>query len=287
MKDVTELAINKKNLLIRTLSGLILGPAVVFSFFSLPTSIGLVTSIILITALEYFEMTLKNFKYEFKVFLSIMMALTSAVYGFSLRAYYSGLVIFDPITIYLISIILVSGFSLIYLKNTNKYKIVIESYTFGLILISLFLSYFYHIILNYGATTGILVLTTVWIYDAGAYFVGLNIGKHKLSPNYSPKKSIEGLIGGIVLTYLYIIFYEYIRSQFNLNIINQFQAIFFAILVGIVDTIGDLTESSFKRTFNLKDSGETLPGHGGMYDRIDGLLYLTPSFYFLMKIFGI
>ncbi|WP_159429491.1 phosphatidate cytidylyltransferase [Marinitoga hydrogenitolerans] len=281
------MAINKKNLLIRTLSGLILGPAVVFSFFSLPTSIGLVTSIILITALEYFEMTLKNFKYEFKVFLSIMMALTSAVYGFSLRAYYSGLVIFDPITIYLISIILVSGFSLIYLKNTNKYKIVIESYTFGLILISLFLSYFYHIILNYGATTGILVLTTVWIYDAGAYFVGLNIGKHKLSPNYSPKKSIEGLIGGIVLTYLYIIFYEYIRSQFNLNIINQFQAIFFAILVGIVDTIGDLTESSFKRTFNLKDSGETLPGHGGMYDRIDGLLYLTPSFYFLMKIFGI
>ncbi|WP_240739132.1 hypothetical protein [Marinitoga lauensis] len=112
------MAINKKNLLIRTLSGIILGPAVVFSFFTLPTTIGLVTSIILITALEYFEMTLKDFKYEYKVFLSIMLALTSAVYGFSLRAYYSGLTVFDPITVYVISIILVAGFSLIYLKNT-------------------------------------------------------------------------------------------------------------------------------------------------------------------------
>ena len=232
-------------------------------------------------------MTLKEFKYEYKVFLSIMIALTSAVYGFALRAYYSGLSIFDPITVYIISIIIVSGYSLIYLKNTNLYKKAIESYVFGLIAISLFLSYFYHIVINYGATTAILILTTVWIYDAGAYFVGLNLGKHKLSPHYSPKKSIEGLIGGIILTFFYIILYEYIRSYFGLNIISIFQAIFFAILVGIIDTIGDLTESSFKRFFNLKDSGNTLPGHGGMYDRIDGLLYLTPAFYFLMKIFGI
>ncbi|WP_240739205.1 phosphatidate cytidylyltransferase [Marinitoga lauensis] len=178
-------------------------------------------------------------------------------------------------------------FQLNLFKKYHNYKISIESYIFGLISISLFLSYFYHIVLNYGATTSVLVLTSVWIYDAGAYFVGLNIGKHKLSPNYSPKKSIEGLIGGIILTYLYIIIFEYIRKSFNLNLINPFQAIFFAILVGLIDTIGDLTESSLKRTYNLKDSGETLPGHGGMYDRIDGLLYLTPSFYFLMKIFGI
>ncbi|WP_047268764.1 phosphatidate cytidylyltransferase [Marinitoga sp. 1197] len=281
------MAVNKKNLFIRTLSGIILGPAVVFSFFSLPTTIGLATSIILITSLEYFEMTLKEFKYEYKVFLSIIVALTSAVYGFALRAYYSGLFIFDPITIYIITIIAISGLSLIYLKDTKKYKIAIENFVFALITISLFLSYFYHINLNYGSTTSILILTSVWIYDAGAFFVGLNFGKHKLSPNYSPKKSIEGLIGGIILTYLYIILYEYIRSYFNLNLINPIQAIFFALLVGIVDTIGDLTESSYKRTYNLKDSGETLPGHGGMYDRIDGLLYLTPAFYFLMKIFGI
>ncbi|KAF2955050.1 phosphatidate cytidylyltransferase [Marinitoga sp. 38H-ov] len=279
--------INKKNLLLRTLSGFVLGPAVVFSFFAFPTSIGLVTSIILITSIEYFEMTLKEYEYKYKVFLSIFTALTSAIYGFSLRAFYSGLSIFDPITVYIISIILVSGISLIYLKDTHKYKIAIESYIFALIAISLFLSYFYHIILNYGATSGILVLTTVWVYDAGAYFVGLNIGKHKLSPNYSPKKSVEGLIGGIIFTYLYIILYEYIRSIFQLNIINPIQAVFFAILVGVIDTIGDLTESSLKRTFNLKDSGETLPGHGGMYDRIDGLLYLAPAFYFLMKILGI
>ncbi|KLO25046.1 phosphatidate cytidylyltransferase [Marinitoga sp. 1155] len=271
----------------RTLSGIILGPAVVFSFFSLPTTIGLATSIILITSLEYFEMTLKEFKYEYKVFLSIIVALTSAVYGFALRAYYSGLFIFDPITIYIITIIAISGLSLIYLKDTKKYKIAIENFVFALISISLFLSYFYHINLNYGATTSILILTSVWIYDAGAFFVGLNFGKHKLSPNYSPKKSIEGLIGGIILTYLYIILYEYIRSYFNLNLIGPIQAIFFALLVGIIDTIGDLTESSYKRSYNLKDSGETLPGHGGMYDRIDGLLYLTPAFYFLMKIFGI
>lgn len=279
--------INKKNLLLRTLSGFILGPAVVFSFFSLPTSIGLVTSIILITAIEYFEMTLKEYDDRYKLFLSIITALTSAIYGFSLRAFYSGLSIFDPITVYVISIIFISGVSLVYLKDTHKYKKVIESYVYALIVISLFLSYFYHIILNNGATTGILVLTSVWIYDAGAYFVGLNIGKHKLSPNYSPKKSVEGLIGGIVFTYIYIILYEYVRSIFQLNIINPIQAIFFAILVGLVDTIGDLTESSLKRTYNLKDSGETLPGHGGMYDRIDGLLYLAPAFYFLMKILGI
>lgn len=279
--------INKKNLLIRTLSGIILGPAVVFSFFSIPTTIGLVTSIVLITSLEFFDMTLKEYKYEFRVFLSISISVTSSIYGFALRAFYSGLSIFAPITVYIISIILIAGFSLLYLKNTSKYKIAIESYVYALIAISLFLSYFYHIVLNYGATTAVLVLTSVWVYDAGAFFVGLNFGKHKLSPHYSPKKSIEGLIGGMIFTYFYILLYEYVRSIYNLNLINPIQAVFFAILIGLTDTIGDLTESSFKRTYNLKDSGEILPGHGGMYDRIDGLLYLTPSFYFLLKIFGI
>ncbi|AEX84532.1 CDP-diglyceride synthetase [Marinitoga piezophila KA3] len=284
MREVAILAVNKKNLFIRTLSGFILGPVVVFSVFTFPTTIGLVTTIVLLTAMEYFEMTLDNIDHKIKIFLSLMAAFTSAVYGFTLRTYYAGLIFFDPITIYVMSIVIVALISLFILKDNIKYKNVITSYTYALMAISLFLSYFYHIILNYGFTTGLLALTSVWVYDIGAYFVGLNIGKHKLAPVYSPKKSIEGFIGGIIFTYVYIIIFEYIREIFDLNMIDPLRAIIFAIAIGIVDTVGDLTESALKRTYNLKDSGEILPGHGGMYDRIDGVLYLAPTFYFLMKI---
>lgn len=118
------------------------------------------------------------------------------------------------------------------------------------------------------------ILSIIWINDSFAFFVGKNIGKRKLFPSVSPNKTVEGFLGGmffsiaasIVISNLYLHF-----SVFNWIVI--------ALIVSIFGTIGDLVVSKFKRQANLKDSGTLMPGHGGILDRLDSLLFASPFVY--------
>ncbi|MCP5455102.1 MAG: phosphatidate cytidylyltransferase [Thermotogae bacterium] len=281
------MAVNKKNLVIRVLSGVILGPAVVFSFSIYPTLLGLVTSIVLLSAFEFIEFSNRDFKNVIlKLFITLTIGVSTLVYGFALQAENQGILPFDAETIFFIGFAVIMGSIILNVKDISIAKELASSSAVSLLYIAFFLSFFYKFNLQYGPSMSILCLTSVWMYDASAYFFGMNFGKHKLSPVFSPKKSWEGFYGGILGTFVYIIVFEFIRNYMGYNnTINIIYAVIFAVCVGIFDTIGDITESVFKRYYGVKDSGEILPGHGGMLDRIDGLLVVAPIWYFLLRVF--
>jgi phosphatidate cytidylyltransferase len=115
------------------------------------------------------------------------------------------------------------------------------------------------------------VFIIIWLNDAGAYFVGKAIGKHKISPKVSPGKSWEGWIGGIIIGALSTLIISAYLS--DLRIMDW---LIIAIIVGVMGLIGDLVESSWKRKLGIKDSGTLMPGHGGFLDRLDSFIYSIP-----------
>lgn len=130
---------------------------------------------------------------------------------------------------------------------------------------------------NPNIIVGIFIL--VWINDSFAYLIGKNFGKKKLLEKVSPKKTMEGFLGGGVATLIssYFIFY------FN-GIFEIWMWIVLALLVSILGTIGDLIQSKFKREAGVKDSGVIMPGHGGIYDRLDSIIYISPFIYSFLEI---
>ena len=119
----------------------------------------------------------------------------------------------------------------------------------------------------------------IWAYDTGAYLVGILIGSSPLFRRISPKKTWEGLIGGALIAgliawLLSIIFKEY--TIFEWQIIS--------LIIVLMGTFGDLTESLFKRSIDVKESGHVLPGHGGMLDRFDGVLFAAPVVFMYLKL---
>jgi len=125
------------------------------------------------------------------------------------------------------------------------------------------------------------VFATIWVNDTGAYLVGVSIGKHRLFERISPKKSWEGFIGGALAALLS----GYVFSLFipQISLINWF---IFSEIIVIFGTFGDLIESLMKRTVKVKDSGDVIPGHGGLLDRFDSMLLAAPVvFIYLSFIF--
>jgi phosphatidate cytidylyltransferase len=126
----------------------------------------------------------------------------------------------------------------------------------------------------------IALFALIWIYDSGAYLVGVSIGKHRLFERISPKKSWEGAIGGTLIA----ITASYFISGF-IPEIKLIHWIAISILTVVSSTFGDLTESMFKRYFGIKDSGNILPGHGGVLDRFDSLFFAAPVVVMYLKLF--
>ncbi len=126
----------------------------------------------------------------------------------------------------------------------------------------------------------------VWTNDTFAFIVGKSIGKNKLYEKISPKKTIEGFIGGIFFAILagYLISKYYIKAspQYSERSIMIWCSI--AVIVGIVGTIGDLIESKFKRIAGVKDSGKIMPGHGGILDRLDSVIFVAPIIFLFYQI---
>lgn len=115
--------------------------------------------------------------------------------------------------------------------------------------------------------------------DSGAYIVGVNIGKRPLAKTISPKKSIEGFIGGVIASIGVAYLFSYYSTDFT-----AIQMMILGAIISIVGTIGDLVESRLKRSLNVKDSSNLLPGHGGFLDRFDSLIFST-AFVYLVVIF--
>lgn len=136
------------------------------------------------------------------------------------------------------------------------------------------------------------LLFCAWFGDSGAYFVGTFLGKHKLCPNISPKKTLEGFIGGVLTVGIVVAIQCVVYNELLLRIfevpdgykMNYFVLVPVGMLASIAGVLGDLTASVIKRQYDVKDFGNLMPGHGGVLDRFDSVLFVAP---FLFAVFSV
>ncbi|MEF9984219.1 MAG: phosphatidate cytidylyltransferase [Oscillospiraceae bacterium] len=139
----------------------------------------------------------------------------------------------------------------------------------------------YYVLMTLGAS---------WITDTGAYLVGVNLGKHKFAPEISPKKTVEGAIGGVIICVISLLVLSFLYEKFsyivNLPIkINYISVLIAAPIMSGLSMLGDLTASAIKRQYGIKDFGNIMPGHGGVIDRFDSVLMVVPAMYIASKLF--
>lgn len=128
----------------------------------------------------------------------------------------------------------------------------------------------------HGGYLYLLIFLSAWITDTGAYFTGVFFGKHKLIPDVSPKKTVEGAIGGIFFCVLTFVVFGVIVAQISDLTPHYFRLALVGAVVSVVSMIGDLIASLIKRKYGVKDYGKIFPGHGGVMDRFDSVLATAP-----------
>ena len=270
------------NFIVRTITGILFVAVVVCSFLR-PQAMVLLFA--LITGLTIWEFTgLVNDRE--KVTVNRLISTVAGVYFFFAVAGFSSdltpSAVFIP---YLVSIIYLMVAEL-YLKNEDPihdwaYTMMAQLYI--ALPFSLLNTLAFHStpqgFVTYDAVLPLSVFVFLWMNDTGAYLCGSLLGKHKLFPRISPGKSWEGSIGGGILVILVAVLVWYLTDQNQLNQLGL-TAVEWAglgLTVVVFGTWGDLVESLFKRTLGIKDSGNILPGHGGMLDRFDSSLLAIPA----------
>lgn len=129
---------------------------------------------------------------------------------------------------------------------------------------------------GYGSAALLAMFIMIWLNDTGAFCVGSTLGRHKLFPRVSPKKSWEGFVGGVIFATSSAFLFKYCFGN-HYEAMSLVEMLVMGALVGAFATWGDLVESLIKRTLGVKDSGQMIPGHGGILDRIDSLLLVSPA----------
>jgi phosphatidate cytidylyltransferase len=270
-----------KNFIIRTITAVFFVAAIVTCFLR-PEAMILLFA--LVTGLTVWEFTgLVNEKEH--VTINRMICTVAGVYFFlAMAGYNSGL---TPATVfipYLVSIIylLIAELYLIHDDPINNwaYTMMSQIYIalpFSLLNVLAFRSAGSDIQYTYLIPLSVFVF--LWINDTGAYLCGSLLGRNKLFPRISPAKSWEGSIGGGLLVIAVAVLVWYLTEQYDVNELglNVYEWAGLGLTVVVFGTWGDLVESLFKRTLGIKDSGNILPGHGGMLDRFDSSLMAIPA----------
>jgi phosphatidate cytidylyltransferase len=244
-------------------------PALYFYIMKLPSVYFflLLLIIVLIALTEFYNM----YKVERGFTLSGVFFST-----FFLYSVYSG--IKETLLIIAISILVIISIRLLKIrKGPEKAMYDLAPVLLGFFYIPLTLSLLIYI-RQYGPEWIIYTGATVWCSDSLAYYTGKNFGKRKLYPSVSPKKTVEGAFGSVAggLTCSVLLSLIFIKKFATL------EAVILGIIIGIIAIIGDLTESLFKRDSGVKDSSSLIPGHGGILDKLDGIIFATPIVYIFL-----
>ncbi|MBU1535031.1 phosphatidate cytidylyltransferase [Myxococcota bacterium] len=262
------MALFTKNLLLRVLTALVGAPLIIFlalweKAWGWKALILLATILALI---EYGQMAFKKEEFVPK-YVTLVVGSLFAAFLLSVFKFQPYLLLFAPwaVVMLLISLVLMPGD--IKESGINAGKGLMG--VFYIAQLAAFIGLMKD--LPHGGRWIIFTLTIVWLNDTGAYFVGKSMGKHKFSPVVSPNKTWEGAIGGTFASCL-----AGVGATFYVPGLTIPVAIILAVFVGTFGQLGDLAESLLKRSFGVKDSGNLLPGHGGILDRIDALLFAFP-----------
>ena len=270
-----------KNFLIRTITG---GIYVVLSIGCILagryTFLALFSILLAYTLFEFYRLCKKGGNYPHTV-----PGIITALYFFISFFIYEMQWVNELIFLGLIPLLILTPVIELFKKSKNAAQNI--AYTiFGIVYIALPFS-----VLNFIATPyshspelfmpemliGLFIL--LWANDSGAYVVGSRLGKTKMAERISPQKTWEGATGGAILAIAVSIVFFNLVGHFNL-----FHSIIIGMLIVIAGTLGDLTESMMKRSFGVKDSGRLLPGHGGLLDRFDSMLFAAPVYYIYISI---
>ena len=191
-----------------------------------------------------------------------------------------------PVIIGVFTVILLAVYVLAFPKfNSEQITMVF----FGFFYVALTISYIYRLrISDAGAYSVWLIFIASWGADTMAYLTGILIGKHKIAPILSPKKTVEGCIGGVVGATLIGLIYSLIFKD-DLSKVYDNPVFLFTVVsavASVVSMIGDMAASAIKRNKDIKDYGSLIPGHGGILDRFDSVIFVAPIIYFLLMIIG-
>ena len=233
--------------------------------------------------IEFNRLTGVNRPYIFRIVLdcaaAVWLLYATAQYGMAIS---HGLAIFLPYLLYLLYVVCRSTFlphqaMLPSLGNSVIGQLYIAVPLALTIRLTLVVDPFSSMT-QYNGLLLLAIFIFIWVNDTGAYLVGSRWGKRRLAPNISPKKSVEGSIGGLLLVLLSAV----VLRLLLFPELSWLSILLIAAVVAIFGTIGDLFESSLKRQAGVKDSGKLIPGHGGILDRIDSLLLAVPAVYLLL-----
>ena len=205
--------------------------------------------------------------------------------AFGVLGYYAVVFFANTLVYLMLSLTLaIVAILIVYVFSFPKYHAnQIMAGIFSFIYAPIMLSYLY---LTRNLENGIyivwLIFISSWICDTSAYLVGMAIGKHKLAPILSPKKSIEGAVGGVAGSALVGFLYGLVLEKVGLHNSDTLWVFPLISAIGaVLSQIGDLTASAIKRNFDLKDYGRIIPGHGGIMDRFDSVVFTAPMIYYL------
>lgn len=257
---------------VRVLSGIAL---VILAFLALYFGDIVTASAMFLLSIGGVYELLKVYGLEKKAFAYIVYLVTAVYY---VLIYFNMNQFTVPLIIVLVLLCLVV-YVITYPKYSDK-DVMVSLLSF--VYVSLMLSYVFLLReMKYGGALVILIFICSWVNDTAAYLVGVKFGKHKMAPVLSPKKSVEGLFGGIagalLVGFIYgIIFnkyiYEFEIAPYMFAVIGVFGA--------IVAVLGDLSASAIKRNNDVKDYGKLIPGHGGILDRFDSIIFTAPVIYY-------
>ncbi|SDM98810.1 phosphatidate cytidylyltransferase [Paenibacillus sp. yr247] len=179
------------------------------------------------------------------------------------------------------AVIWLAMFVLLFITVASKNKITIDQVSVILLGVVYIGFGFYYMIAarlaDHGLFWTILVFVCIWASDSGAYFVGSKLGEHPLWPQISPKKSIEGAIGGVVIAMIVALGFAWYAPE----LLGLGKALLLGLVIAVVGQVGDLIQSAYKRVKGIKDTGTLLPGHGGVLDRMDSWLIVFPFIHLL------
>lgn len=184
--------------------------------------------------------------------------------------------------VFVLGVLILMMFAYVFTYPKYKTEQVLAAF-FGVFYVAVMLSYVYQTrMIEAGAYIVWLVFLCSWGCDTCAYCVGMLIGKHKMSPKLSPKKSVEGAVGGVAGAALLTIIYGMIfKNAMQIDQTHVWIMAGISAVGALISMVGDLTASAIKRNYEIKDYGKLIPGHGGILDRFDSVIFTAPIIYFL------